>query len=193
MAFINERFPIAISDGAHGGPGFQTDIATSNSGAESRNEIWTQELGRWEVAHNAKLPAQYEPLQAFFRVMRGRANSFRFRDWMDYKCTTGVFVMLTSTTFQCYKRYTFGGSHYDRKIWLPVSPIVVTGGTVSSVSYTTGIVTMASGTPTAWTGQFDCLARFDVDGMAVTQVDHQFDGTLIITWTAIPIFELRQP
>lgn len=196
MAFVNERFPIEVSDGVRGGPVFLTDIASSESGAENRNQVYTVELGRWEVSHNGNRPESYQKLQAFVRaVAKGRANSFRFKDWTDYICTTGVFVLLTSTTFQLYKRYTFGSVTYDRKILLPVSTISITGGTVSAVDYTTGtgIVTMTSGTPLSWTGQFDCLARLDVDAMTQTQVDHHADGTLLIDWPAIPIVELRRP
>src|SRR4051812_16530219 len=105
MAFKNSRFPPKISFGAVGGPAFKTEVVPVNSGVESRNQVWEVELGRWEVGHNAREPDDYGPLQAHFRIMRGRAHSFPFKDWTDFSCTTGVFVLLTSTTFQCYKRY----------------------------------------------------------------------------------------
>lgn len=194
MAFRDARFPPNVSQGAIGGPSFLTDVARVNSGAEARDQVWEQELGRWEIGHNAREAAQYRPLQKFFRVMAGRAHSFRFKDWADFAVGTGegVFVMLTSTTFQCYKRYSVGGTNYDRKILLPVSTITVTGGTVASVSYTTGVVTMTSGTPTSWTGEFDCLARFDVDDMRGEILDGRAPD-FIMGWHAIPVIELRAP
>lgn len=193
MTFLAERFPPKISFGANGGPGFLTDIVITNGGVESRDQTRSMELGSWEVSHAARLPAAYKPLQAFFRLAGGRANTFRFKDWTDYTVAAneGKFVMLTSTTFQCVKRYTFGSQTFDRTIMLPVSPISVTGGTVASISYTTGIVTMTSGTPTAWTGEFDILARFDTDRMRAETIDRNPRDGLIIGWSSIPIVEVR--
>lgn len=194
MAFVNERFPDAISFGAIGGLAWNTDIAQANSGIEARNQVWSLPLGKWEVGHNARTADVYKPLRAHFNVMAGRANSFPFKDWTDFTvgASEGVFVMLTATTFQCYKRYTAGSHTFDRKIWLPRSAISVTGGSVASVSYTTGIVTMTSGTPTAWTGEFDCLARYDIDQMRAETISRSGSG-LVVGWAGIPLVELRQP
>lgn len=194
MAFIDIRFPPKISFGATGGPGFVTDVVITNSGVESRDQTRSIELGAWDVAHAARLPEAYRPLQAFFRLAAGRANTFRFKDWSDFEASSseGKFTMLTSTTFQMYKRYTFGSSTFDRKIVLPVSTVNVTGGSGVSVSYTTGVVTVSSGTPTAWAGQFDILARFDTDAMRVETIDRNgAGGELIVGWSSIPVREVR--
>lgn len=194
MSFLAERFPSEISYGAVGGPGFLTDVVATNSGDESRDSIWAYERGQWEVAHAARLPAAYRPLQAFFRAAAGRANTFRFKDWTDFECaiTEGVFTLLTATTFQCLKRYTFGAVTFDRKIVLPISTITINGGTVDSVNYATGIVTMTTGTPTAWSGEFDVLCRFDTDVMRAETIDRS-GSQLIVGWRSIPIVEVRNP
>lgn len=195
MAFIETpRFPPEVSFGFTGGPGFQTDIVVVNSGAESRNANWSQARRSYDAAYAARLPAAYQPLQAFFHVVSGRAHGFRVKDWTDYQHNdaggAGIFAMLTSTTFQMYKRYTSGSSTHERKIQKPVSTISVTGGTVSSIDYTTGIVTMTSGTPTAWSGTFDVPCRFDVDQLKGEIIDKS-GQQLIIGWQSIPLVEIR--
>lgn len=190
--FKDLRFPPNISFGAIGGPAFLTEVAQVNSGVEARNQVWVMELGRWEVGHNARLPGQYIPLQAFFRIMAGRANSFRFKDWTDFTVTGSQGVVVSG---QLYKLYDLNDNDspssgvYLRKITLPVYPITLVGG--GTVDYSTGIV--SGGSPTAWSGEFDCLARFDTDQMKADTIDKKLNGELIIGWASIPIVELRQP
>lgn len=195
MAFLETpRFPECVSLGAEGGPAFLTDIVAVASGYEYRNRAREKALGRWEVAHNALLPADYEPLRAFFLVAAGQFNGFRFKDHSDFEVGAGegVFVLLTATTFQMYKRYTIGASTYDRKIQKPVTgTVTVTGGSSVSVNYTTGIVTVNSGTPTSWVGQFDVPCRFGTDEMKAETITKTGSGELLIGWRSIPIIEIR--
>lgn len=189
MAFIETQFPTGISYGATGGAGFQTDVITVNSGFEQRNAAWADARCVYDVSHGVKTQTQLDTLIAFFRVMKGRSNGFRFKDWTDFAVTTGqgIFVSINSTHFQMYRRYTTSGTNHDRKITKPVSGTVqVTGGTGVSVDYTTGIVTVSSGTPTAWTGEFDVPCRFDTDQMKVS-IEHYN----AFTWGQIPVVEIR--
>lgn len=194
MAFKDMRLPIAISMHATGGPAFSTSIVAVQSGGESANQNWSQELGAWEIGYSASLQTQWSALLSFFRVAAGRANTWRFRDWLDYSASTGegVFQELTPTTFQMYRRYTVGAYTYDRKITKPVSgAVTVTGGSSPSVAASTGIVTVSSGTPTAWAGQYDVHARFDIDRPQFTILDKSASGGLIVEWASIPVLEVR--
>lgn len=189
MAFIETQFPPDISIGATGGPGFQTDVITVNSGFEQRNATWADARCVWDVAHGVKTQSQLNDLIAFFRVMKGRANGFRFKDWADFVVASGqgVFTTIDATHFQMVRRYTTAGTNHDRVIKKPVSgSVVVTGGTGVTIDHTTGIVTVSSGTPTAWTGQFDVPARFDTDQMKAT-IEHYN----AFTWGQIPVVEIR--
>jgi len=193
MAFLAERFPDKISFGAVGGPGFLTDVVITNSGDEARDQVWQDERGEWDVSHAARLPVAYRPLQAFFRAAKGRANTFRFKDWSDFAVTAaeGKFVMLTSTTFQMVRRYTFGSQTVDRTIYLPVNAtIAIVGGSSPSLATTGGVVTVSSGTPTGWSGEFDVHARFDTDKMKAVTIDRS-GADLIIGWSSIPIVEVK--
>jgi uncharacterized protein (TIGR02217 family) len=192
MAHIETLFPVDISFHATGGPTFRTDIAEVDSGYEYANQNWSLARMRFEVGHDARSAAEFQTLLDFYVAVKGRANSFNYKDWSDFTVTSaqGIFAIIDATHFQMYRRYTTGGTNYDRKIMKPVSGTVsVTGGTVSSISYTTGIVTMTSGTPTDWSGQFYVPTRFDTDMMQATIIDRG-DG-LILGWSSIVLLEVR--
>ena len=75
MAFIETpRFPDNISQGASGGPGYQTEVVVVASGREKRNITWPLPRGRYDVAHGVRTQAQMDILIAFFRSVRGRAQ-----------------------------------------------------------------------------------------------------------------------
>lgn len=196
MAFLESpRFPDHISIDAQGGPGMRTDVIVVNSGAEFRQQNWEQTRHRYEVSQAAKLPEQYEPLKKFFLAVGGRATGFRFKDWMDYKVAagTGFFSPIDTTHFQLVKRYQAGGALHDRLITKPVNngTFAIAGGTFLSLDYATGIVTMTSGTPTSWGGEFDVPCRFDVDEMIGHIVGKNVSKGLIVNWDSIPILEVR--
>jgi uncharacterized protein (TIGR02217 family) len=198
MSFLETpRFPDWIARWAVGGIGFQTTIARTDGGAEYRNANWSEGLGSWTFQDGFTMAdansATYgqKLLRNFFNVALGMANGFRFKDFSDYTDEGGgVFLLLTATTFQMQKNYTSGAATYTRTIKKPVSgTLVVTGGSVSSIDYTTGIVTMSSGTPTSWTGQFDCPVRFG-DDMNHNGLD---PSGAIYDWQNIRLEELRNP
>lgn len=194
MAFLEiPRFPEKISFGATGGPTWQTEIAMLDSGYEYTNQNWSQARARYEVSHDARRPELFAELLDFYVAVKGRANSFRFKDWSDYSATVtqGIFSMLTATTFQMYKTYPAGALSYQRKIIKPVSTITVVGGSGVSVNYTTGVVTVSSGTPTAWYGDFDVPVRFDTDMMQAQIINKSNAAGLIQGWQSISLVEVR--
>lgn len=193
MSFIDTRFPVDISFGATGGPVWFTDIVRTGGGYEYSNQNAEYPLCHFDVSHAARTQTKYATLLAFQRAMRGRFHTFRFKDWSDYSVATGqgIFASLTSTTFQMYRTYVAGSATHNRIIQKPVSATVtVTGGTTPVVDYTTGIVTVASGTPTSWIGEIDVPCRFDQDDMQ-GQILDGVTANRILGWTGIGISEVR--
>lgn len=197
--------------GTTGGPGFQTDIVSLNSGFEYRNVVWPQGRGKWELGERTLFPNELQALIAFFRARQGRARGFRFKDWADYTDNgTGVLGTSngsgnTSTVLQMYKRYDSGSQSYLRAIAKPVSGTVTVyknGSqiTPTTIDYTTGLVTLASApinTDTlTWKGQFDVPVRFDVDELKTrfdaANVDPNLGVTSVYYYlSSTPIIELR--
>ena len=91
--FIDARMPVGIERGASGGPTFNTTVHTLASGREQRNQNWSHPQGKWDVSYGIRNMYSQDSVNAdraletvmhFFYLMKGKANSFRFRDWSDY-------------------------------------------------------------------------------------------------------------
>lgn len=195
MDFDNVRFPVRVSLDAVGGPRFKTSVASMASGAEQRIQWWENDRGEWTVSFHTKLPKEWRPLIAFFRaIARGRANTFRFKDWTDFTCEDGdgFFALIEGTSpaaYQMVKRYTFFGIDgtpytYDRIIRKPIEGKVTT--TATGLDYSTGIASSDG----AWYGEFDCMVRLDNDPMRCQIVNRNPSEGLIIGWDGIEIIEV---
>lgn len=186
-------FPTDISYGSRGGPGYSTTIEINSAGIETRNQNWSYPRHEWDVAYGINTQAKLENLISFFHVAAGRANTFLFKDWLDYKSTTLMSSTVSATDqtigtgdgaedeFQLVKVYTQSGYSRTRNIYKPVtgSVRVAVDGVEKTVSVdfgcstTTGIVTFAAGSiPTA--GQvitagfeFYVPVRFDTDVISI--------------------------
>jgi uncharacterized protein (TIGR02217 family) len=195
MAFHDVRLPDQVERGSHGGPRFKTTVIDLSSGAEQRNIDWSLTRHYWEVSYGVSNRADYEEVRDFFMNRRGRAHTFRFRDWTDYQLTleqigTGDGV---ETEFQITKTYT-GSFPYVRNITRPVaSTLVVKINGVTTTAYTLNAlgviefnVAPALADIITVSCDFDIPMRFDTD---------QFD--LVPEWSeasavgSLPIIEVR--
>lgn len=214
MAHIETpRFPDNISEGAVGGPTYNTSIAMTQDGREARNQNWDGSKLSYDVAFGVKTQDQLKELIAFFRSVKGKMHSFRFKDWTDYTATSsegllgetnqsGAFFLSgvggTGPTYQLGKRYVTGAISEDRKIQKIVAGSYViyknAGAQTEGVDYTidinTGIVTFAidpgGGDALTASFQFDVPVRFDTDEMKVT-LEHYNR----YVWGQIPLIEVR--
>jgi uncharacterized protein (TIGR02217 family) len=127
------RLPEDVERGALGGARFNTSILELDSGFEKRNQNWATPIGEWDVGFGLLLKFQEDPLSMkldlddlinFFYIVRGAAQSFRFKDWSDFEIgyQNGVAVDAQllglgddiTTQFQIFKRYSYAGFTFDR-------------------------------------------------------------------------------
>ncbi len=197
MAFHDIRFPVDISYGSRGGPQYSTDIVITHSGHEQRNINWSASRARYNVAHGVKTQSQLDALIAFFRARKGRAHSFRFKDWTDFEAANQPIAQGngSATSFQLCKHYSSGGYADIRPITKPVTGTVIVrlnGVAQSGVSVdtATGVVSLAS--PPASTAaitadfEFDVPVRFDTDQLSATLENYG-----VRSWLDIPLVEVR--
>ncbi|MDF2631436.1 MAG: hypothetical protein K0Q85_32 [Caproiciproducens sp.] len=194
--FHEVNFPPDIKYGVEFGPMYSTDVVTTNSGGEQRNQNWNHPKYSGDASHAVKTRRQMQQLLAFFHARKGKAFGFRFKDWLDYKASDQLIGICTSAgqTFQLSKKYVdeFG---YEtlRPIYKPIpnKVIIYRNGVLQttgwSMDYTTGIFT-ASITGT-WRAdfEFDVPVRFDTDEMKP-----RFDNPNVCSWEQIPIIEIRR-
>lgn len=182
LQFIEIRFPEKISYGSRGGPRFHNTIVTTASGYEYVNINWADARCEYDVSHAIRTKTQFDELLQFFRVVKGRATGFRYKDWLDFQATNMLLATNGTGGVQCAKQYTVSGNTYTRFL----SKIVA--GSYSgpgSVNNNTGIVTGASAGNT-FSCEFDVPVRFDIDKM-----DTSIDNYDIYTWGQILLVELR--
>ena len=192
------RFPDFVAAWAQGGRGFKTTVVETNGGDEYRNANWAmaraeyQIQNAWTSADKTNSTYNWIATRNMFMVAMGQLYAFRFKDFRDYQDEgQGRFVQLTPTTFQMYKNYAISPLSYAQIIQKPVvGTVVVTGGVAPVVDYTTGIVTVSSGTPGSWTGEFDVPVRFNTD-MPAFGLD---EGTgAQQNWQSMKLIEVRNP
>lgn len=161
MSFHEVRFNdgLVIFD-SEGGPLFASDVARMGNGAESRNAMWDEALGTWNVGDidvNAPELAYY---QNFFRARKGKVYSFRWKDWGDFECadTAGLLVAQDvyppsgvgngMPTYDMYKRYGDAAAYDYRRLFKLVAgtTIVKRNGSVVVVGAGAGQISIDNNT-----------------------------------------------
>jgi len=209
MAYLDQRFPVRVAAGAQGGPGFSTSVVTLGSGAEARNQNWSRSRHSYDVSHGVKNSADFDSVGAHFRMARGRANHFRFKDWADFSClqADSTLTQITTTTFQATKRYgAVTALRESRKLTRLVSGTVIVYNTGSPVTQAAGpgncLVDLETGIVTFGTApgavtlqiacQFDVPCRYDADQMTATLVHRNANGTSLMGWESVPLVEVYE-
>ena len=160
MVIKEIRFPVEISYGSTGGPGYSTDISETKSGQETAILEWSKARHRYDAEYGPRTQAQLESVIALFHVVRGRGYGFRFKDWADFlSCAVATAPAATdqtlgtgdgaTLTFQLIKTYSYSGDTYARTITKPVAGTTLVSiqgvpDTRWAVSTITGVVTFSA-------------------------------------------------
>lgn len=193
--FHNVRFPVDISYGSSGGPGFNTTVVDLASGHEQRNINWSLARAKYDAQYGVKSREQMEEVLDFFYARRGKAYGFRFKDWMDYTLERQAIGVAGGTNIlQVYKRYEPLTSYfYDRPLLklVPGTVQIWANGVLQDparVNTDTGIVNTStlSGQTIEIQCEFDVPVRFDTDDIAISHDDWE-----LMSWPSIPLIELR--
>lgn len=195
--FIEERFPEDISSGAKGGPMYNTNISASVNGFETRQIRWQQALSKYDVSHAIKSSEQMEKLISFFRVCKGKALGFRFKDPIDnyvYKQVIGIGDG-KKQQWQLIKEYSCENEKISREIYKPVpnsEAIRINGKSTKNytLDYTTGLIKfnkpLAKGEVIEADFSFDVPVRFNMDYLVTT-----IESYGVYSWYEIPLIEIR--
>lgn len=178
-------FPDDLAVWARGGVSFNTTVSGSTSGREQRNIIWNFGRGQWDLQNCFRTnggvidPYSVQTLRNFFRVVKGQAYGFRFKDYTDYldegngllgapltSYSQAVVPSGTGSgvpTYQMFKAYIAAPLSDYRVIQKPRAAQFFRNGTLvtigsgagnAQIDTTTGLLTFvadSSATPTGWT------------------------------------------
>lgn len=216
MSFFECEFPTQIAFMASGGPAFSTSVNEGFSGGEQRNRNWSLTRGVWTVDLHFKTQEFFDAVQAFFLVVGGQADAFRFKDHKDFKATNQHIGTGDNTTvaFQLVRNYVSGPRTYVRNIHKPIMSSITDfqgnalADTVKiydngvlkflttdyTIDATTGVVTFivapVAGHNITADFQFHYPARFTSDELkGQVEPSNVSGGQALITW---PNFEIRE-
>lgn len=205
------NFPVDISYGSSGGPGYSTDVVIMSSGHETRNINWTQARHSYNAAFGIRDQFYLNELVEFFHACKGKAYGFRYKDWSDYNSLDKYATAASSissidqllgtanaiqTEFQIIKNYTYGfittriiNKPVVGTLLVAVDGVLQTEITDYTVNTTTGVITFLvapADTLDVTAGyEFDVPCRFDTDTLSINLEMYQH-GSI-----DVPILELR--
>lgn len=165
MSFIEAKLSDLVSVGFTGGPMWNTTVVPMKNGSENRNSEWSMPHHKYTADYTLLDPVGQNEIMHAFWAAGGQRDSFRFKDWNDFRATGQALGLGDGTTTprQLTKGYVFGPKTYVRKILLPVAAslkVTADGSPFAvSVDNTTGLVTPSS----AWPSGKVILASFDFD------------------------------
>ncbi|MEP1612662.1 MAG: DUF2460 domain-containing protein [Roseobacter sp.] len=177
---LDIQFPHDIAQGCQAILERRDEVVKLANGFEETNQRWTHARRSWNAGLAVRSEADLSRVIEIFEEVRGRANSFRFRDWLDWRSApAGQPITNTDQTlgtgdgvetrFQVAKRYGVINP-YDRPIALPnigTLMVAIDGvpNTDWSLSTVGGVITFDTPPPATATltagFTFDVPVRFD--------------------------------
>ncbi|MBV7255201.1 DUF2460 domain-containing protein [Pacificimonas sp. WHA3] len=183
-AFHDVAFPIALGEGASGGPEFLTQVAETISGHEQRSIVWAQGRLRYDAGPGIRSEADLSALVRFYRARRGQAHGFRLRDLLDHSSGDDGGLDARDqllgigdgvrTDFPLLKRYGDGEDAELRRITRPeagTARVAVDGSEVFGWTLEAGGVVRFDNAPTGAVSAgylFDVPVRFAEDRLEIS-------------------------
>ena len=133
MAHLDLHFPRDIAQGCQGVIQRRDEIVQLASGFEESNQRWVDSRRSWSGGLAIRCAADLAEVVAVFEAARGRANSFHFRDWLDY--LSGTHGLAVTATDQPLGQPAATGTLYEEALGdgaLTEFQIVKRYGTVNS-------------------------------------------------------------
>lgn len=200
VSFIDDpRFPDTVSEGAAGGPVFNTSIFEGHDGLEQRGIMWRLPRHKYNVSLGIRTNDDMDDVREFFYKVKGKNVGFRYKDWNDFEIIAGNIGTGdgASTIFRVVKKYTVGSVTFSRRIYKLVSGtlnvyvngVLKTLTTDYTVDMDTGIITFVVAPtnmhPITVTCEFDVPVRLDLDFMLPTH-----SGYNVEDWSSIDLTEV---
>lgn len=180
--FYEIRFPESISIKSTTSINFNTNITSSKNGKEHRIINRSESIMIYDIVSGIKSKQDIEEVIKLFRLVKGRAIGFRYKDWLDYSATKQQIDIGDGEKikFQLLKTYTDINNRnikYVREIKKPVENTVKiclnnNSNKFFDVDYTNGIITFeeapTNGTIITASFEFDVPVRFDSDELEIS-------------------------
>lgn len=195
-----------LSSGVSGRTMRMNTRVQTETGTTTINSNWSQSLRQFELASVPRTVDQWREIVALYEITKGGAYGFLVEDPADSKVTStqGRCSLVTGSTYQLLKRYTFTGStqYHDRVITRPKSAtLVVTYNGSAAPAYTldaaTGKITFTGGpvadvTLLAWSAEFYVPVHFTNDQIDWELIAPGPADSRYFAAPSIPLSEIRE-
>ncbi len=183
--FLDIRFPSQNCIFLRQSIEFFTNVQIAKNGFETRMIL--EEAGKNKflleetILHNNTITE----ICNFFKIVKGRGFSFRFKDELDFKAENQNFIINEDGVFLC-KKYEYQGYAFIKRITKPVKntlqilsgDVPLTEGLDYTIDFSTGqIATEQDVNLLKAYFEFDLNVRFDADELLVQK---DLDGNLFI-------------
>ena len=145
--FYDIVFPESISMKSSYIIEYNTIINKSKNGNELRISNYDYPLLSYNVINEIKTKTELEDIINFFKLVKGRAYGFKFKDWLDYKVINQNIAVADGEQkdFQLIKTYNINNKLQTRKITKPKQVSIFINNqnitTNISINYENGIIT----------------------------------------------------
>lgn len=145
--FYDIVFPESISIKSSYIIEYNTIINKSKNGSELRISNYDYPLLSYNVINDLKTKRELEEIINFFKLVKGRAYGFKFKDWLDYKAINQNIAIANGeqTEFQLIKTYNINNKIQIRKITKPANvSIFINQQNITqniNINYNNGIIT----------------------------------------------------
>lgn len=145
--FYDIVFPESISMKSSYMIEYNTIINKSKNGSELRISNYDYPLLSYNVINDIKTKKELEEIINFFKLVKGRACGFKFKDWLDYKAVNQNIAVADGEqkSFQLIKTYNINNQLQIRKITKPkqVNVFINNQSVVENINinYNNGIIT----------------------------------------------------
>lgn len=138
--FYNLIFPESISIKSTRSIKYDTIIHSSKNGSELRISNLEYPMLSYNIVNDIKNKKELETITNFFKLVKGRAGGFKFKDWLDYEAKSQNIAVTDGEIkeFQLIKTYNYDNKIEIRKITKPIEGSVKIF--VDDVDITTSIV-----------------------------------------------------
>jgi uncharacterized protein (TIGR02217 family) len=174
--FYEINFPDSVAFNSVNSLYFDTNIVKSKNNTEQRSNNLDMPLLNFKLSTPLRNKKEIDEITALFRIVKGKLNGFRFRDWLDYKVENQIIGIGDgeNCVFQIKKTYLLKNYFVIRNIVKPTPNTasvflnqVECNNSTQSIDYARGLARFvtppAEGDAIMVNCEFDIPVRFKSD------------------------------
>lgn len=169
-------FPDNYAIGATKTVAFNTDVITTAGGFEQRNVNWLNPMHSYKLQLEVMSRSEVSEIVSFFKIHRGRAKPFLFKDWTDFKVKGAILQLTDRNTYVLCEQYKIGSDCSLREVRHPKKDTIKVYDESGQIPFyfdeITGEITLTKDASTEVLADFEFynLVRFESDEVMINSM-----------------------